>query len=286
MTGRIQRVHLVPFFAAAYALAWLAFSVPILAARGMIALPAPEAVFLTLATLGVGLAGLGMAAAESGRAGLRSLLAQVLRWRMRPWWYAAAILGPALFPGGAFLLGLVLSNPLTPAASLQVWLSLPLFVVALVVPALLEEIGWRGYALPRLQRRIGALRASVVLGVIWAGVHLPLWLLPDFGFADQSVPLYIVQVTAISVVLAWLYNATGGSLLLTGLAHASINGWPMPWNVALQALSEETRRVAVGDFHALITAATVVIAVAVVLAGGTAGQRYALPHARVHRRAG
>ena len=258
-------MYLILFFAAAYALAWLAFAVPILAARGLIALPAPEAVFLTIATLGICLAGVGIAALESGAAGVRGLLAQVVRWRVHPVWYVAAILGPALFPVGAFLLAVVVGNAVPPASSLQVWLSVPLLLVALFVPAVLEEVGWRGYALPRLQRRLGAMSASVVLGVIWAGVHLPLWLLPDFGFADQSVPLYVIQVTAISIVLAWLYNATGGSLLLTGLAHAAVNGWPMPWNAALQALPEETRGVAVADFHALITTATAVVAVLVVL---------------------
>jgi membrane protease YdiL (CAAX protease family) len=80
------------------------------------------------------------------------------------------------------------------------------------------------------------------------------------------VALYIVQVTAISVVLAWLYNATGGSLLLTGLAHAAVNGWPMPWNATLQTLPQEARGAAVADFHTLVTVATVVVAVVVVLA--------------------
>jgi membrane protease YdiL (CAAX protease family) len=252
--------YLVWFFVAAYALAGLCFGVPILAARGLITPPAPEAAFLTLATLGVCLAGLGAAASESGRTEVRALLAQVLRWRVRPVWYLAAIFVPALFPAGGFVLGLALGQAAPAAPPLQVWLSLPLVLVALVVPAILEEIGWRGYALPRLQRRLGALTASLVLGVIWAGMHLPLWLLPDFGFADQSIPLYVAQLVAISVVLAWLYNVTGGSLLLTGIAHAAMNGWPMPWGAALQALPEDARAIPVSDFHLLITAATVVFA--------------------------
>ena len=73
--------------------------------------------FLTLATLGIGLAGVAMAAWESGGAGVRSLLGQILRWRVRPIWYVAAVLVPALFPAGAFLLGLALGNPPTPTAS-------------------------------------------------------------------------------------------------------------------------------------------------------------------------
>lgn len=269
-------MYLIFFFGAAYALAWLAFAVPILAARGVITLPAPEAVFLTIATLGICLAGVGMAGLESGAAGVRALLAQILRWRVHPAWYVAAVLGPALFPLGAFLLAIPMGGAMPPTSSLQVWLSIPLLLVALFVPAVLEEVGWRGYALPRLQRRFGALAASVVLGVIWAGVHLPLWLLPEFGFAEQSVLLYVVQVTAISIVLTWLYNATGGSLLLTGLAHAAVNGWPMPWTSPLLVLPEEARAVAIADFHVLITVATALIAVLLVFAarGGRDDARY------------
>jgi hypothetical protein len=99
-TGGLEAVrgtYVFWFFVAAYVLAWLWFSVPILAARGLISLPAPEAVFLTLATLGVCLAGLGAALAESGRTGVRALLGQAVRWRVRPVWYLAAVLIPALF---------------------------------------------------------------------------------------------------------------------------------------------------------------------------------------------
>ena len=74
---------------------------------------------------------------------------------------------------------------------------------------------------------------------------------------------------AISVVLTWLYNATGGSLLLTGIAHAAINGWPIPWGAAVQALPTETRLNATADFHVLITVATVLVAAVLVI--GTRG---------------
>ncbi len=279
--------YLILFLAAAYALAWLWFGVPILAARGLMALPAPEAVFLTLATVGVCLAGVGAALAESGRAGVRALLLQVLRWRVRPIWYLAAILVPALMPLGGFLLGLALDKPMPPVPPLQVWLSVPLLLVALVIPAVFEEVGWRGYALPRLQRRLGLLTASLVLGVVWAGMHLPLWLLPDFGFADQSIPLYVAQVMAISVVLAWLYNATGGSLLLTGIAHAAVNGWPIPWGMALQALPVETRQAATADLHVLITMASIAVAGAVVVATrGLSSYSASTPRSRSTSRAG
>jgi membrane protease YdiL (CAAX protease family) len=86
-----------------------------------------------------------------------------------------------------------------------------------------EELGWRGYALPRLAARLGLGGASVLLGGIWAVWHLPLFFLPDSGSTGQSFPAYLMQVTAMSVALAWLYWKTEGSLLLVMLMHASVN---------------------------------------------------------------
>jgi uncharacterized protein len=232
---------LLVFLVVAYAAAWLSFAVPILASEGALTLPVPQALFFALATFGIGLAGVGAVAAESGRTGVHDLLGRIVRWRVRPVWYLAAFAVPALFPLGAFWLGVALGNPIPLDVAPTTWLSAPLLLVAVFPPALFEEIGWRGYALPRLQRRLGPLAASLVLGVIWAGVHLPLWLVRDFGFASQSVPLYVVQIAALSVVLAWLYNATRGSVLVTGIAHAAANAWPMLWGAAIQTLPEDAR---------------------------------------------
>lgn len=86
-----------------------------------------------------------------------------------------------------------------------------------------EEIGWRGYALPRLAARFSPGGAAVLLGVIWACWHLPLFFLPDTGSTDQSFPVYLLHVTALSVAMVWLFWRTGGSLLLVMLMHASVN---------------------------------------------------------------
>ncbi len=86
-----------------------------------------------------------------------------------------------------------------------------------------EEIGWRGYALPRLSQRFGLAPASIILGIIWATWHLPLFFVPGANTFGQSFPLYVLQVTAVSVALAWLYWRTEGSLLLVMLLHAAIN---------------------------------------------------------------
>jgi hypothetical protein len=86
-----------------------------------------------------------------------------------------------------------------------------------------EEIGWRGYALPRLAARLGLGRAGVLLGLIWATWHLPLFFLPGADTYGQSFWVYLLQVTALSVAMAWLYAHTGGSLLLAMLMHSAVN---------------------------------------------------------------
>jgi uncharacterized protein len=86
-----------------------------------------------------------------------------------------------------------------------------------------EELGWRGYALPRLAARFGLGPASVVLGVIWALWHLPLFFAPVGDTFGQSFPLYLLQVVAMSVTMAWVYSHTRGSLLPVMLLHAAVN---------------------------------------------------------------
>jgi membrane protease YdiL (CAAX protease family) len=86
-----------------------------------------------------------------------------------------------------------------------------------------EEVGWRGYALPRLAAYVGLGGASLLIGLIWALWHLPLFVLPDSGSTGQSFLAYLLQVTAMSVVFAFLYWKTDGSLLLVMLLHAAVN---------------------------------------------------------------
>lgn len=86
-----------------------------------------------------------------------------------------------------------------------------------------EEIGWRGYALPRLASRIGLGPAGIVLGVVWAAWHLPFFFMPGADTYGQSFPLYLLQVTALSVAMAWLYWRANGMLLPLMVMHAAVN---------------------------------------------------------------
>ena len=101
------------------------------------------------------------------------------------------------------------------------WLAIGATLLStIIIVGLFEELGWRGFALPRLQRRLDALWAALVLGVIWAFWHLP-ELISDPG---QRPPLqFFVWILAQSVILAWLYNSTNGSLPIVIICHAAVN---------------------------------------------------------------
>src|SRR5205085_7218337 len=86
-----------------------------------------------------------------------------------------------------------------------------------------EEIGWRAFSLPRLAKQVGWAWASTILGLVWAGWHLPFFFIPGSDNFGRSFPLYAAAVTAVSVAMAWLYWRTNGSLFMTMLMHASIN---------------------------------------------------------------
>jgi len=96
-----------------------------------------------------------------------------------------------------------------------------------------EEIGWRGYALPRLQTRRSALSASLILGVIWGFYHLPLSFTGSAFRSPSIVIPFVISTIALSVILAWVYNSTGGSLLLVVLLHATAN---LPLSLLLEPL--------------------------------------------------
>ena len=86
-----------------------------------------------------------------------------------------------------------------------------------------EEIGWRGFALPRLASRLGLGPASVVLGLIWAVWHLPLFFVREADTFGQSFPMYTMAVVAISIAISLLYAKSDGGLLLPMLFHAAVN---------------------------------------------------------------
>ena len=159
-----------------------------------------------------------------GRAGLAGLWKRMLIWRVHPGWYVFAFLGTVVVALGAIGIHVALGGK-TPQFNdpAQLYLVIPVFLYVLFLSVAGEETGWRGYALPRLQERWGELPASLVIGLVWGVWHLPLfWMAGDF---HSQIPfgLFLLQDVALSVVMTWLFNGTGGSLLLVHLFHAASN---------------------------------------------------------------
>ena len=211
---------LVRFFVLTYALMWACFIT--VAAAGIPVYAPLGGVLVLLGTFAPSLVALWLTARTEGEGGVRALLGGVLRWRVATRWYVFAL---AYIP--AIKLTVALAHRLAagawPRFGDEPWYAI-LAAISFSTPFQAgEEIGWRGYALPRLAARFGLGRASILLGLIWACWHLPQFFIPEADTYGQSFLVYVLQVTALSVAMAWLYARTNGSLLLVMLLHAAVN---------------------------------------------------------------
>ncbi|MEJ2304258.1 MAG: type II CAAX endopeptidase family protein [Anaerolineales bacterium] len=226
----IKQNSLVAYFVIAYAISW-AFMLPLaLSAQGLIQKQFPYALYY-LASTGPALSALIVTAFAEGRAGLRKLLGHLVKWRVGVGYYIFAVLVPVALFGIALVINYIFTG---------VWTDLGLlgqadYLPYLGIPGVLgvwfltygmgEEIGWRGFALPRLQRNRPAANAALLLGIIWACWHLPAFFFRDtyIEMGPLGFPMFVVSIEFASVVFAWLYNSTGGSLLLVILFHVFFN---------------------------------------------------------------
>jgi membrane protease YdiL (CAAX protease family) len=210
MLALVRRHPLVTFFVLAYALSWWAW---ILYALGVFPNP--------IASFGPFLAALVVLALTEGKPGIGRLFRRMVRWRVSPVWYALALLLPAVLAGIAAALNVLLGAQPPSPAQVGAWPQLfPTFAVLLLVPGFggaWEEPGWRGYAVPRLQRGRSALVASLILGVLIAGWHLPLMVAGEIHYSD------IVLILAAMIVVNWVFNNAKGSVLIVMLLHAANN---------------------------------------------------------------
>ena len=184
--------------------------------------------------LGPSLAAVILAAISGGRPRLKALVRRLGLWRVGLRWYAAALAIPIMGIVAAVALNALLGAPAPTSSQLvRVLQGLPVLYLFMVLAALGEELGWRGYALPRLQAGRPALAAALLLALCTTVWHLPNYL-PGGAFADWPFPSFVLFSVAVCVLYVWLYTGSGGSLLVVVLGHAMGNAvcWPVRGLVA------------------------------------------------------
>ena len=217
----LRRAPLLWYFVFAYAASGLALAVigwPRLDATG--GRPAASLAMFPVVVIGAGLAGLAMTAATGGRQALRQLRARLTRWRLGRWWLVLL-----LPPLGILAVLAALRLFVSPSFAPQFFV----FGIGIgLVAGLFEEIGWTGFAYPRLRARWGALGGALLLGVLWALWHMPV--VDALGAASPHGAAWLAffgsftaLVVALRILIAWLYVNTG-SVLGAQLLHASSTG--------------------------------------------------------------
>ncbi|MCB2166137.1 MAG: CPBP family intramembrane metalloprotease [Deltaproteobacteria bacterium] len=178
-----------------------------------------------LAVYAPAIAAIVIVAYHSGLSGLRHYFSRLLLWRCPPAWYVFLILGiPLLFIGGAAIKGNLLAEPL-PFSSFK---ALLMALILMAIKGPIEEFGWRGFALPLIQRKFAPIWAGLMVGIIWGGWHFPAFLLSGTPQSAWSFTPFFIGSVAASVIMTPLFNASHGSILLPALFHFQLINpiWP------------------------------------------------------------
>jgi uncharacterized protein len=221
----------------AYVGTWLVW-LPLLLSRdglGILSYSSPLPLILTggIGTFtGPALAAFVMTGVTEGREGVRRLLRSIVLWRVGLRWYLFVLLGiPLVLTLGALVVPGTLASfkPMPPLSMLTSYLILFIYPALIIGGPLGEEPGWRGFALPRLQRRYGPLVGTLILSPLWAFWHVPIWLVlwREAGMFDvYNLVVYVMFITVWSIVMTWVFNNTRGSVLMAILLHTSVDAFP------------------------------------------------------------
>jgi uncharacterized protein len=218
------RTRLLVFFALAFAWSWICWLM-----SSVVKSQSPSlagALFLA-GGFGPSIAAIAVVSYVGGRNGLRNWLMRCLQWRVSWRWLALAFFLPLAVMALAAAVHVALGGTLAPSPAVgRVLMAAANFGLVLLLGGPLgEEFGWRGYALPALQERYGWRVASLILGVVWGMWHLPLFYIADTAQSYIPFVLFMLNTVALSVLFAWLFNHTGGSVLPALVLHTAVNGW-------------------------------------------------------------
>lgn len=226
--GDLPVAALLPFLLIAFGIAWGLFALFALCPEWITARFGPLSgrhPLFVLAVYAPAIAAFGLVRAYAGWGGVVRFLGRLRKWRVGTSWWVLLVLGiPLISVFGAAIKG-NLGAYTVPFRTVGEALAGMGFMLVL---GPLEEFGWRGVALPLLQRRLAPLWASLVLGLVWGLWHLPAFLMSGTPQSAWGFTPFVVGAVAISVTLTPLFNASGGSILLAMLFHFQLNNplWP------------------------------------------------------------
>jgi membrane protease YdiL (CAAX protease family) len=228
--GALLGHPLVSYFSIAYAIQFVVLIPYTLASWGVI--PGDWTLAFTIATFGPLIAGVILIDAAEGRAGLSRLRHSITRWRVGwRWLLFVFVLIPALEMIGISLLPGALAGLRGPTVAVAVSYLVNYVLIWFAGGGLDEEVGWRGFALPRMQLRYGPLVGTLILGVLHCFWHLEQFLTPAQGGGPGTgwetfavnFPIFLLFVLIVNVILTWIYNRTRGSIFAVTSAHTSVD---------------------------------------------------------------
>jgi membrane protease YdiL (CAAX protease family) len=270
LTRTTERHGLLLFSLIAYAITWTLLVVGYLGVEA--GLIDPEGAYVGIATMvapaGPLIAALVVLGASRGRAGLAGLGRSMVRWRVHPLWYAYVFLGvPMLMITAVSLFSGVETLGALAEQSGMVLSQVPLGILSIAVfTGIPEEPGWRGYAQPWANRRYRPLIAALVVSVIWSLWHLPNIL---FGGTPVDTALHLMATVISGIILAWIYNSTGGSVFIAMLAHGANNAMA---GLFTHALSDTAAAVGIAEYYVISMVANgLLVLVIVALTRGRLG---------------
>jgi len=236
----IQKYPLVSFFVLAIGLTWVFMITDALGSHNIVPFRLPVPLLIVMGYMPT-LAAVIVARITEGRDGVRALFRKLTIARVGLGWYLFAVLGLAVLYVTAIVIynqfsglpELSILSEKTPPFNSPLELVPQIAVLFLIVGIINgEELAWRGFALPRLQAKYNALTSSLILGVVWAVFHLPLFFtVTGSSQSDWSFLNFLISTCAISVLYTWMYNNTRGSVLMAYLLHASANTWSQVFSI-------------------------------------------------------
>ena len=221
----LRRYPLLGFFALTFLWSWMCWLLALVVKTQS---PSLATVLMFTGSFGPSLAAIAIVSISGGRAGLRAWYSRCLQWHVGWRWLAFAFFFPLVVVCVAAGTHIALGGEIaaSPALARPLMTAMNFFLVMLLGGPLDEEFGWRGYALPALQNRLGWRMASLGLGAVWGAWHLPLFFIDGTSQAHIPLALFLLSVLAMSVLFAWLVNHTAGSVVAALVLHTAINFWP------------------------------------------------------------